>query len=228
MQIIPVIDIKAGRAVLARQGDRQNYQPLSTPLCSSSQLDDVINAYLSVYSFSHIYIADLDALMGKGSNQSLINMCVTRYPQLNFIIDCGSLEAHSAASNVTPIIGTESVNRQTLIEIKQHTNNFILSLDFCAQNKLMGDPVLYKSPTLWPKKLIIMTLSLVGKNNGLDLVRLKHYCYSYPEHNIIAAGGVRHLQDLVQLKEIGIQQVLVASALHNGTLTASDIQQLFS
>jgi len=228
LQIIPVIDIKAGRAVLARQGDRQNYQPLSTPLCSSSQLDDVINAYLSVYSFSQIYIADLDALMGTGSNQSLIDSVVTYYPELNFLVDCGSLNPHDKTTGYKPIIGTESINRQTLIDIKQHTNDFILSLDFCAQDRPMGDLVLYESPALWPKDLIIMTLGLVGKNSGPDLAKLQYYCNSYPEHDFIAAGGVRHLQDLIQLKEIGIQQALVASALHNGTLTTADIQLLFS
>ena len=226
MKIIPVIDLKAGRAVLARQGKRKNYQPISTPLCASSQLSDVIDAYLSLYAFAQIYIADLDALMGTGNNQKLIYSVIADYPQLNFIIDCGSLQTDYTAINVTPIIGTESVDKQALIAIKRQTNDFILSLDFCALNKPMGDPVLYKSPVLWPQQLIIMTLGLVGKNNGPDLMKLQHYFCTYPEHNFIAAGGIRHKQDLIQLKETGIQHTLVASALHNGALTATDIRQL--
>ncbi|NOQ14442.1 MAG: nickel transporter [Methyloprofundus sp.] len=226
MQIIPVIDIKAGCAVLAQQGERKNYQALSTPLCTSSQLNDVIDAYLSLYAFAQIYIADLDALMQTGNNQKLIYSAIIHYPQLNFIIDCGSFQAYDTASNVTPIIGTESVDKHTLKDIKQQTNDFILSLDFCAQNKPMGDSALYQSPHLWPKQLIIMTLALVGKNNGPDLKKLQHYYNDYPEYNFIAAGGIRHRQDLIQLKKIGIQQALVASALHNGTLTATDIRQL--
>lgn len=228
MQIIPVIDVKSGVVVLAKQGNRQNYQPLSSPLCTSSQVEDVINAYLRLYPFSQIYIADLDALMGTDTNQSLIHSVVTHYPQLNFMIDCGSLRSHYSGLNVTPIIGTESINKQTLIETKQQTNDFILSLDFCAEDKLMGDPALYESPALWPKELIIMTLGLVGKNSGPDLIRLQHYCDSYPEYHFIAAGGIRHMQDLVQLKKIGIQQSLVASALHSGTLATADIYKLFT
>jgi len=226
LQIIPVIDIKAGHAVLAKQGDRQNYQPLSTPLCSSSQLGDVIDAYINLYAFTQIYLADLDALMGTGNNQKLIDSVIAHYPQLSFIIDCGSLQSYDTAINVTPIIGTESVDKQTLKSIKQQTNDFILSLDFCAQDKPMGAPDLYQSPALWPKQLIIMTLGLVGKNSGADLIKLQHYCCTYPEHNFIAAGGIRNKQDLIQLKAIGIQQALVASALHNGALTVADIRQL--
>jgi phosphoribosylformimino-5-aminoimidazole carboxamide ribotide isomerase len=78
MQIIPVIDIKAGEVVLASQGQRDSYLPLSTPLCRSSQIDAVINAYLSIEEFSHVYIADLDALMKTGNNYSLINSLFRR------------------------------------------------------------------------------------------------------------------------------------------------------
>ena len=92
----------------------------------------------------------------------------------------------------------------------------------------MGDATLYNSPSLWPKQLIIMNLSLVGKNNGPDLVKLKHYHCSYPEYNFIAAGGIRHKQDLIQLKKLGIQHSLIASALHNGILSTTDIKQIFS
>ncbi len=228
MQIIPVIDIKAGQAVLAQQGDRQNYQPLSTPLCPSCQTDDVINAYLNLYSFTQVYLADLDALMGTGNNQNLINTLVKRYPELNFIVDSGTLNTLFTMKNLQEIIGTESVDRHTLKKIKQHTNDFILSLDFCAQNKPMGDHFIHETPALWPKKIIIMSLGLVGKNNGPDLIRLQQYTSTYSDHDFTAAGGIRHRQDLVKLKEIGIQQALVASALHHGKLTTTDIQQLFT
>ena len=228
LQIIPVIDIKAGHAVLASLGERQNYQPLSTPLCTSSQLEAVINAYLGLYPFTQIYIADLDAIMGVGDNQSLINSIVSQYPELNFMVDCGIFITHDTTPNYQSIIGTESVDKKTLQSIKQQTDNFILSLDFCAQDKPMGDATLYNSPSLWPKQLIIMNLSLVGKNSGPDLVKLKHYRCSYPEHNFIAAGGIRHKQDLVQLKKLGIQHSLIASALHNGILSTTDIKQIFS
>ena len=228
MQIIPVIDIKAGLVVLAKQGQRQKYRPLSTPLCNSSQISDVIDAYLGIYSFTHFYIADLDALMNTGSNDELINSVFSRYPHINFIIDCGSIKSkHSLLSaRHTAIIGTESITKHDLITIKQTTENFILSLDFSAQHKKMGDPLLYKSPSLWPKSVIIMTLGRVGKNSGPDLIRLEYYRRHYPQHDFIAAGGIRHKQDLLQLKGIGIKTALVASALHNGSLTNQDIQKL--
>jgi len=229
MQIIPVIDIKNGLAVLARQGHRNHYAPLQTPLCASSQIGDVINAYLTIWPFTRFYIADLDALMGTGNNQDIISILLKSHPELHFMIDSGEINAHYLASyphQYTPTIGTESVNLQTLKTIHQQTYNFILSLDFSKDDQTMGEDILYNTPNLWPKELIIMTLGLVGKNTGPDLIKLKHYCHLYSQHNFIAAGGIRHQQDLQLLKQSGIHQALIASALHYKKINTQHIQNL--
>lgn len=229
MQIIPVIDIKAGQVVLAKQGQRHRYRPLSTPLCRSSQIDAVIDAYLSIHTFTHLYIADLDCLMQTGNNYRFINALFSRYPDLNFMLDCGSakpLYKPLHAGQLTPVIATEAITKQALLAQKQHTENFILSLDFSAEDMPMGDAQVYKSSHLWPERVILMTLQRVGKNNGADLIKLAHYKKTYRQHQFIAAGGVRYLKDLLQIKKIGIEAVLVASALHNGNLSGDDILQL--
>ncbi len=231
MQIIPVLDIKNGHVVLAQQGHRKDYMPLQTPLCTSSQPNDVIEAYLTLWSFSRFYLADLDALMGIGNNQATISILLKNYPELCFIIDSGEVNRHYLSSyplQYTPVIGTESVDLQTLKIIHQQTNNFILSLDFSKDDQTMGDPVLYNTPSLWSKEIIIMTLGLVGKKTGPDLTKLAYYHQLYPQHHFIAAGGIRHQQDLQLLKKAGIHQVLIASALHNKTITTQHIQNLNS
>lgn len=229
MQIIPVIDIKNGCAVLASQGNRKSYRPLATPLCSSSLVEDVVNAYLNLFAFSKIYIADLDALMGTGNNYSLINSLFSRFPEIHFMVDTGSVEpgfTPPQPRQFTTIIGTESINTDALKDLKHKTANFILSLDFSSHHRLMGESVIYDSPYLWPNSLIIMTLGMVGGNNGPDFLTLQHYCNAYPKYDFIAAGGIRNAHDLIQLRKIGIQQTLVASCLHSGKLTRFDIQAL--
>jgi phosphoribosylformimino-5-aminoimidazole carboxamide ribotide isomerase len=37
-----------------------------------------------------------------------------------------------------------------------------------------------------------MTLGLVGKDNGPDFKKLQYYSNTYPQHNFMAAGGIRH------------------------------------
>ena len=54
MQIIPVIDLKDGVVVHARQGKREHYQAISTNLCQSADIYKVIEAFLGVYDFDTI------------------------------------------------------------------------------------------------------------------------------------------------------------------------------
>jgi len=42
MKIIPVIDLKDGVVVHAKQGHREHYQPINTDLCKSSDIFQVI------------------------------------------------------------------------------------------------------------------------------------------------------------------------------------------
>jgi uncharacterized protein related to proFAR isomerase len=58
---------------------------------------------------------------------------------------------------------------------------------------------------------------------GLELVTAIHL--RWPDLELITGGGVRSVDDLESLARIGVAGVLVASALHNGQLTADDIRR---
>ena len=75
-----------------------------------------------------------------------------------------------------------------------------------------------------------MTLNKVGSHAGPDIARLQmlmqlNLARKKPA-NIFAAGGVRNLDDLLTLKQLGIAGALVASALHNGEITAQQLSAL--
>jgi phosphoribosylformimino-5-aminoimidazole carboxamide ribotide isomerase len=64
----------------------------------------------------------------------------------------------------------------------------------------------------------------VGRGTGtLELVRRLRL--SHPRLEITAGGGVRGVDDLRQLAEAGCDAALVASALHDGRITAKDVGQ---
>jgi phosphoribosylformimino-5-aminoimidazole carboxamide ribotide isomerase len=68
-----------------------------------------------------------------------------------------------------------------------------------------------------------MSLSKVGSQSGPDLEKLKHLKKMSPQTKIYAAGGVRDLCDLDTLKSENIDGALIASAIHNGKLSQSDL-----
>ena len=64
LRVIPVLDLKAGRAVRAIGGDRDHYRPLRTRLHADSEPLGVARAFRDVLNLRELYVADLDAIAG--------------------------------------------------------------------------------------------------------------------------------------------------------------------
>jgi phosphoribosylformimino-5-aminoimidazole carboxamide ribotide isomerase len=68
-----------------------------------------------------------------------------------------------------------------------------------------------------------MNLDRVGSGEGPDLglVARLHACR--PAGEVYAAGGIRGPDDLLAVRSAGAAGALLASALHDGRLTAADL-----
>ncbi|MDD5321009.1 MAG: HisA/HisF-related TIM barrel protein [Methylococcales bacterium] len=225
MKIIPVIDLKNGVVVHAQQGLREQYQPICTHLCQSSDIYQVIEAFLGVYAFDTVYIADLNAITDQGDHDNLISDILAYFPHILFWVDSGYRRHKKHTGNYLPVLGSECYSDETLSELDAFDKRFILSLDYSAFEAL-GSKSLFSNQDLWPDTIIIMTLNRVGSNQGPDLDKLNWFCRQYPHKNFIAAGGIRDINDLQALKQVGVQQVLIASALHSGAIRREDIKNL--
>ena len=225
MLVIPVIDLRNGQAVRAVAGQRDQYQPLSTHLSPSSEPVDVISAYRSLHSFSTFYIADLDAIENTGDNRASVKQLMAMFPDAVFWLDAGfssydSIRYWPDSEQLRVVIGSESQTEfstfQALLQQSQSYNP-ILSLDF-KQNQFLGPQTILNAPAIWPADVILMKLDRVGANQGPD-----DELPSASDKSFFAAGGVRNQADLRQLSERGYSGVLVASALHDGQLTAEEL-----
>ncbi len=225
MKIIPVIDLKDGVVVHARQGEREHYQPVNTDLCPAPDIYQVIQAFLGIHDFDTLYIADLNAITHQGDHQNLISNVLACFPQISFWIDSGYQGYKKYPGNYVPVLGSECYSDETLSELDAFDKRFILSLDYSAIEAL-GSKILFSNHDLWPDTIIVMTLNRVGSHQGPDLDKLNRYCRQYPHKNFIAAGGIRDIYDLQALKQAGIQQSLVASALHSGAIGREDMKNL--
>ena len=90
MKIIPVIDILSGQAVSAYRGERDGYQPLQSALCHSAEPADVMRGFLSLYPFTTVYLADLDAILGRGNNNAVVNRLAEAFPSVQLWLDNGN------------------------------------------------------------------------------------------------------------------------------------------
>ena len=233
MQIIPVIDLKGGEAVHATGGKRAAYKPISTPLCSTSDPLAVLRAYLALYPFEQLYLADLDAIAGKGDNEAVAAQIETEYPEIELWIDNGLCELDPcrdwlARHRRMLVIGSESQRDAGTIAAMargKEKQSVALSLDFRGK-RFLGPPALNTVTALWPDRVVAMTLAKVGSDAGPDLERLSDTVRRAGGRQVYAAGGVRHGEDLHRLASAGIAGALIASALHQGRLGRDELAAL--
>jgi phosphoribosylformimino-5-aminoimidazole carboxamide ribotide isomerase len=226
MQIIPVIDLMGGQVVHALRGERERYQPLRSTLCQGAEPLTVVAGLLRLFAFRELYIADLDAIQGRGDHSGVIEAIRRAHPQLQLWIDAAvceraALDEVSARSRCVPVIGSESL--QTITWLQQLAPEAaILSLDHRDGTRL-GAEELWRQPQVWPQRVLAMNLSRVGADAGPDLALIQQLQQMRPGLHVYAAGGVRDARDLQALHEIGAAGALVATALHSGAISRSTL-----
>ncbi|MDI1362391.1 HisA/HisF-related TIM barrel protein [Methylotenera sp.] len=234
MKVIPVIDLLNGVVVHAKKGDRAAYQAIHSQLTPSSQPLDIVAALLDVYPFQQLYIADLNAIQkleaSHENNYNVIASIKAVYPALELWVDAGI--SNNAELNfwlgldARLIIGSENfshIKNYTSLNIQD--KNYILSLDFMPLG-YQGPTELLTNTEYWPQDVIVMSLSNVGANNGVNIDLLNKTMARAKSFNIIAAGGIRNADDLVMLKEMGISAALLATALHQKQISTEQLESI--
>jgi phosphoribosylformimino-5-aminoimidazole carboxamide ribotide isomerase len=229
MEIIPVLDLKGGVVVRARLGQRDHYRPIETPLSPTSRPEDVARGLRSVFPFRTIYLADLDAIEGKGDNADALMRLRGECPGVTFWVDNGTRDAAAAERWLEVeaghlVLGSESLADLAPLRRLSAHERLVLSLDFGGDG-FRGPRDLLADPSLWPRRVIAMTLARVGSGAGPDLVALERIRRMVGGRQLYAAGGVRDAADLAGLAHAGIAGALVATALHDGRLGRTDVEQ---
>lgn len=229
MKLIPVIDLRGGHVVRAVKGERASYKPIVTPLAQTSAPEDVVAGFLRLHPFSTIYIADLDAIEGRGGHAETILALAEAFQDVQFWVDDGAnddarLRGWLASSRIDPVVGSESLASSAFVPRLATDPRIILSLDFRGET-FLGPPDLLEAPQCWPQRVIAMTLARVGAFEGPDVDLLSRLGCLAEDRQIYAAGGLRDARDIDALAKIGVAGALIASALHDGRLLPADLRR---
>ena len=232
MHVIPVLDLVDGLVVLATGGHRDTYLPINTPLCNNPLPMRVVESILRIFPFKFFYVADLDSIEGKLPNSVLIIALAKAHPGVEFWIDAGftgirDLDPYDTVSNIRFVIGSESqrsIQTYSALCRDPRLGQHILSLDRKDGTEL-GPTELVDSPNLWPNMVISMDLTRVGLASGPNVSRILELRNKRQSVDIVAAGGIRNINDLLTLEAIGVNDALVATALHKEKLKRADLEQ---
>ena len=239
MRIIPVMDVMNGAVVRAVGGRRSEYRPIVSRLTDSTEPLAVAKALLAATGAGEIYVADLDAIQGGSVSSPRLKGAVPAHPLLSVAakspplttvwLDTGlrnHLDAVHLAPfrSVRPVVGSETFNGET--------HDDLLRMRPAVSIDLRNGELLSASPgTTSPLELadlmhaegyrtfLLLDLARVGMNAGPGTEPLcGELRRRYPDIELLVGGGVRNRDDMRRLEDAGADGVLVASALHDGTL----------
>ncbi|MGH8119490.1 MAG: HisA/HisF-related TIM barrel protein [Gammaproteobacteria bacterium] len=230
MRIIPVIDLQQGQVVHAVAGQRDRYRPLRSQLCPDNDPCNIVQAFLGLYPFKTVYIADLAAISGGRPNTNSVRRLLDHFPRLDFWLDQGLRDKNAVLDTnhkrIFHVIGSETgispAQCSALLDLRPQP---LLSLDF-SEGNFLGDITLLQRPDSWPENIILMNLDRVGTASGIDKNLLARIQKNAIHSHIFVAGGIRNFPDIQHLRAAGVAGALVATALHTGQITFADLLEM--
>jgi phosphoribosylformimino-5-aminoimidazole carboxamide ribotide isomerase len=245
MPILPVLDLMQGQIVHAVAGRRDGYRPIVSKLAPSADPVAIALALQGKFGFDEFYLADLDAIQNGEPN-----LYVYRKLQMEGFrlwVDAGvrngaslTLKMLIIANIPNIILGLESVeNPDELRHMvgRIGSDRAVFSLDL-KDGKPLADghhwatddafAIAHRSIlSMGVRRMIALDLARVGVGQGSGTeelcIRIKQ---AHPAVSLSAGGGVRGIDDVRRLDGLGIDHVLVASALHDGRINADDVKRI--
>jgi len=241
MRMIGVIDLLGGRAVHARAGTRESYRPLTRAANVPIEPGDaraLAHAYIRL-GLTEMYIADLDAITGHRTQAPVIEEVAAM--GVPIWLDCGTRSVDEARRAIDlgaeyVVVGLETLpSFDALEEVAAAVGGDRVAFSLDLRN---GEPVVMneaiaadrtaetmaaRAASAGAGTLIVIDLARVGTGVGIDVALLDRVRAAAPGVRLIAGGGVRGWDDLVQLAGAGCDGALVATALHDGRITAAEI-----
>jgi phosphoribosylformimino-5-aminoimidazole carboxamide ribotide isomerase len=244
MRLIPVIDLLNDQVVHAVKGERQHYKPVKSILCHTSDPLAIASAFRDRLGLYELYLADLNAIQGvpSTSHRKIISELASKIG-MKIMLDAGASDAESAQTLLDlgvsrVVIGAETLQtRDDLFKIPDEVNpeDLVFSLDMrdgkilsrCSE--LTAMPVLKILEELqsagW-KEVILLDLDRVGSGEGARTSLVSEMRKNFSELELLIGGGIARSEELIELKRMGIDGVILATALHNGAITISNLRAL--
>jgi phosphoribosylformimino-5-aminoimidazole carboxamide ribotide isomerase len=255
MRVVGVLDLLNGRAVHGRAGRRDEYGPVRSVAGVSIEPGDPLalaRIYLDRFRLTELYAADLDAIRGTAAQEAVVAQVASLGAAL--WLDAGITSVARARRAVglgaaQVVIGLETLSSyEALADIAAAVGaeRVAFSLDLRDGEPLVGagriggqdrshaiapgppEAIAARAVEAGAASVIVIDLARVGTGTGLDLAMVRRVRAAAPHVTLFAGGGVRGADDLARLADVGCDGALVASALHNGRLSADEVATVSS
>jgi phosphoribosylformimino-5-aminoimidazole carboxamide ribotide isomerase len=203
----------------------------------------VAEAFRDQLGLIELYIADLNAIQGYSpeTHRELIDGLA--HSEMRIILDAGVSDVENARAWIDLGIHKVVIAAETLrapddlrkIPADLDPDRLIFSLDMRSGSVLSRCPEIASMSAMelmkqlrssgW-QEVILLDLSRVGSKEGTNFSLASEARASFPGLNLLVGGGIARVEELYELKEMGIAGVLLATALHSGAITAQHISEI--
>ena len=233
MKVFPAVDIMDGKVVRLFRGCPETakaYTSLGDPIAVAKKWEDE--------GADGLHVVDLDAALSRGDNSATIFKIVqaVKIP----VHVGGGIRSEGTAKKFLNMgvdkimVGTLAFNRPKILAklAKKFSDSIIVALDYGENGKVMidgwrknvqldVDNVIQRFLKLKIQTFLLTSVSRDGTLKGVSVDAVKKAC-TYEGVNVIAAGGVSSLKDLMLLKNIGVYGVVIGKALYEGVFSLKD------
>ena len=230
MKIIPSIDLFDGKVVRLKQGNPElatfyDYNPL-----------DLVEKWQKI-GISKIHIVDLDATLERGNNYDIIKK-ISKYTDIEIQVGGGirTIEYAKKISNDVSkiVIGTIAIkNNELFKKICEQVgmSKIIISLDYIDEQIMINGWREESGKNLTEsisefteygiETVLLTSIKKDGMLEGPDIETLQKVKKD-TSVGIQASGGFRSIEDIVKVKKIGIESIILGRAIHSKIITIED------
>ena len=239
-RIIPVIDILNSQAVHAIKGEREKYKPLKSVLINDSNPTRIALKLKNKYLFNEFYIADLDAILQRKPNITILSK-ILDIPGVEIMIDPGiktkkDVKKYFSLNLKSLILGLETLrDLKVITECLElfDTSKIVVSIDM--YNEVIQTnikeiryqdilEIISKIEDLGVVNIILLDLFKVGqKIGGISALYLK--IREKFNGEILVGGGIKDIQDIKSYKSNNFSGVLIGTALHDGSIKIEELRR---
>jgi phosphoribosylformimino-5-aminoimidazole carboxamide ribotide isomerase len=237
MRIIPAIDIIDGKCVRLTQGDYgkkkiYNENPLEVAL------------EFAGHGIQYLHLVDLDgAREGKVVNWKVLEKLTSKTDlkidfgggiktdqDLQIAFDCGAkqITAGSIAVKDPELVTNwlETYGPEKIILGADVKQGKIAVSGWTETSDLVAEAFISNYLQKGIKYVVCTDISKDGMMEGPAFEYYADLCHTFTEMNLVASGGIRHIEDLEKLIGIGLEGAIIGKAIYEGAIALKDLKKL--
>ena len=233
MEVIPAVDIMGGRVVRLSKGEpntAETYAGFGDPTSVAKRWEGE--------GATRLHVIDLDAAIGSGNNWRSI-ASIVRGIEIPVQVGGGVRTKTVAQEMLTVgvervVVGTLAFEKEgllkTLLEEFGH-DRIVVALDYLegvvktkgwkSTTGITLKDAMERFSNLGVELFLLTAISRDGLLRGPDYPTLETMVEWF-NGNLIVAGGISSLNDLVRLRGLGVQSVIVGKALYEGRFSLNE------